>query len=186
MRNLDTPLKVLPGDHLMVECDYGAHEEAAVGEMCLAVLHIAAEDNTRPTFLRSQSWVDEDGLMRLLGITNQTTTFDGEHLKTLIHEPKSLAGELKGSLSHKVVWTPKLLKKLQEMYIYGPQHHVCGATLDDQRLASRRVFKANSVSTPLVGILHPYVRPSVCKPAVKMSANDDAQPDANREPAMFM
>jgi len=171
-RNLDTPVKVLPGDHLMVECEYGSEKEIAVAEMCAAVLHLSVEDNTRPKFLRSQSWVDEDRLMRLLGITNQTTVFDGEHLLTTIHEPSNLAGELKKILSHKFVWTSKILKKFQDMYVYGPQHQLCGATSEDQRFASRRALKTDSVSTPLVGILNPYIKPKVCKPSVGNSDMD--------------
>jgi len=160
-RNLDKPVRVLPGDHIIVECDYTSGEEAVLGEMCTAAFFVYTENNAKPKYLASRSWVDVGHQMRVLGIRNYTVMHHG-HMKTIIQEPKHIAGELKKVLSHHFDWKPNVLKKFQELYVYGTQYSNCA---EDELRANSPAWsslKKFAVATPVNAILNPYSRPSVC------------------------
>jgi len=171
--NLEKEVKVLPGDHLMVECQYRTKKEVMLGQMCTTVLHVYTETNIRPEFNIAMSWLDVDRQMELLGIKNQTTVFDGEHMVTTITQPESLAGELQEVLSNKFDWNPRILKEFQELYLYGTQNVICSSEGINYATDDHVVLKPEPVSMPIIGILDPYSKPSAClseKPADNLSA----------------
>lgn len=77
-------------------------------------------------------------------------------MNTQISEPKKLAGELGHIVSHHIKWTPQLLRKFQDLYLYGKAHLTC---TDGKVLPTKA---KDTVKLPLAGIVHPYVKPDIC------------------------
>jgi len=176
---LNPHIRVMPGDHLMLQCDYGTKEEAVLDEMCSAVLLVYTESNASPEYVWSRSWVDMGHQMRLLGIKNYTEGFHHGHKKTMVHEPKSLAGELKEVLSHHFDWNSNLLKKFQELYLYGSQSLICSEVGLPGKSPRWSSFKKRSVSTPVGAILNYYVRPNVCPPGRELQKDNRTYPKSS-------
>jgi len=172
-RNLDKPIKVLPGDYLVMECDYAMVEDVSFEEMCAVELHVYTESNKKPKFLYSLSWMDLDRQLRVLGITNYTKSYDGDlQVKVMIHEPEKYAGELRDVLNHKFNWTPKIFRKLQQLYTYGAQNQVCSEVVRRDKRTDLELLNVHTVSMPVSGLLNPYKMPNVCEP---QDVGSDAQ-----------
>jgi len=161
-RFLNHPVRVLPGDHLVLECHYSSGEEVVLTEMCAAPFLAYTESNKRPKYLASISWVDLDHQLRVLGIKNYTAGTHQGHLEVKITEPRTLVGELKEVLSHRIHWNSKLVKKFQELYLFGAHYSSCSEISLQETSPHWSSLEKNFVSTPAGAILNPFVRTSVC------------------------
>jgi len=161
-RNLDREVTVLAGDHLMVECRYSSEDEVVLYEMCHARLYVYTENNIKPQFLMSQSWVDVNHQMRILGITNHTTIYNDRRLITTVHDPPELAGELREVLSNKFIWTAEIVSRLQNLYKYGVQRLTCSTSSTHYTAADKELIETDFTALSMNEVLQPYTKRRVC------------------------